>query len=150
MTHKLIRAAGWLAAGCLMVGLTAAPALAQGRVRVNIPFSFAAGAESLPAGQYLIQRSGMAGTSLVQLHNVDRNRTTMFMTLPVNHPGVSNNPRLMFEVLDGTYRLAELWTAGAESGAMVPRTKEQALIAKQDGKIKTVALLLRTETVKAR
>lgn len=142
MTHKMIHAAGWLAAGCLMVVLTAAPALAQGRVRVNIPFSFAAGSELLPAGQYVIERTGIAGTSLMRVCNVDRNEAMHVATLPAGNPSASGNPRLLFEVLEGSYRLAEVWTAGADTGALVARTKEQALIAKRAGKIETFALAL--------
>ncbi|MBL0161341.1 MAG: hypothetical protein IPP47_30320 [Bryobacterales bacterium] len=150
MLKRMSGGAGCVAAGIVMLVMAAAPAQAQGRVRVNIPFPFEAGTETLPAGQYVFERSGLAGTALMQIHNVEQNRTTTFVTVPVNHPGASSNPRLMFEVLGGTYRLAELWTAGAESGALVPRSKEQTLIAKQEGKVRTVALLLRTGTLKAR
>lgn len=150
MTNKMIRTAGCVAASFLMVLMTAAPSQAQGRVRVNIPFSFDAGTESLPAGQYVFERTGLAGTSLMRVASVDRNETLTFVTLPVNRPSTVYDPRLVFEILDGSYRLAEVWTAGAESGGLLPRTKEQALIAKREGKVKTIALALRADAVRAR
>lgn len=150
MTKRMNHVAGCVAAGVMMVAMTAAPAQAQGRVRVNIPFAFEVGSEALPAGNYLFERSGLSGISLMKIVNVERNRTTTFMSVPVNRPGAISNPRLLFEVLGGSYRLAEIWTAEAEAGAIVPRTKGQTLIARREGNIRTIALLLREAAEKAR
>jgi len=150
MTNKMFHAAGWLAAGCLMVVMTAAPAVAQGRVTVNVPFSFTAGTESLPAGQYVFERNGVTGTSLMKVYNVDRNEAIALATLPTGNRASSGNPRLLFEVLEGHYRLAEVWTAGAETGARLARTREQALIAKRAEKIETFALALPSVAARGR
>jgi hypothetical protein len=141
----MLNTAGWLAAGCLFVAMTAAPVAAQSRVRVNIPFAFQAGAESLPSGQYLIDRMSPTGPSLLRIHNVDANKSFGLMSLPATRPVTGDYPRLKFEILAGTYRLAEVWTPGAEGGVFLPRTREQAVIAKQEGKVRTIALALTAE-----
>lgn len=145
MTNKLIHGAGMLAAGSLLVAMMAAPALAQSRVRVNIPFAFAAGAEAQPAGNYLIERWDRPGNTVIRVHNVDLNRSITLLTLPAARPMTGDSPRLKFEVLAGEYRLGEVWLPGSEAGAMVPRTKDQALIAKRDTPIKNVVLALMQE-----
>lgn len=145
MTHRMIHTAGWLAASCLLAVMTSAPAQAQSRVRVTIPFAFDAGAETLPAGLYLIERSALTGTSLMHIHNVDRNETIVLATVPAGNRSATYNPRLKFEILAGGHRLSEIWTPGTESGALVPRTKEQSLIAKRAGKVETVTLAMTTE-----
>ncbi len=145
MTKRMIQTAGWLAAGCLFVAMTAVPAAAQSRVRVNIPFAFEAGTESLPSGQYMIERTSPTGPSVLRIHNVDANKTFGLLSLPAVRPVAGDYPRLKFEILAGTYRLAEVWTPGAEGGVFLPRTKEQAVIAQQEGKVKTIALALTAE-----
>jgi len=142
MTNRMIHTAGWLAAGCLLVAMSA-PALADSRVRVTIPFAFEVGKDSLPAGVYVFSGSGLVGSPVVHIYSVGANKTIALLTLPAGRQTSSDEPRLKFEILAGTYRLSEIWAPGREAGLVVPRTKEQALIAKEQSEVKTVALALR-------
>ncbi len=142
MTYKMFKAAGWAAVGCLVVMIAAAPAQTQSRLRVTIPFAFEAGGDFLPAGVYVIEGSAQAGSPMLQIHNADQNRTIAVMTTPAGLSSGALNPWVKFEILAGDYRLAEVRAPGREAGVKLPRTKEQALIAKQAGNVRTGELAL--------
>jgi hypothetical protein len=149
MAPNMFRTAGCVAACFLVILIAAAPAAAQGRVRVNIPFAFEASSELMPAGQYVFERAGMGGSAMMRIQSVEHNTAVTFLTLPARTTSNVYNPHLTFEVLGGTHRLSEIWTAGSDAGAVLPRTKEQEIAAQQEEAIKTVALVFRTGTSKA-
>lgn len=149
MVPNTFRTAGCVAACFLVILITAAPAAAQGRVRVNIPFAFEAKSEMLPAGQYVFERAGMGGSAMMRIQSVEHRTAVTILTLPARSTADNYNPHLMFEVLGGTHRLSEIWTAGSDAGAVVPRTKQQEIAAKQEKAIKLVSLVLRMETSRA-
>lgn len=140
MKRSAIQAAGWMAACWLLAMTTATPAQAQTGLSVNVPFSFEVGAKVLPAGHYHVDRPSLAGTSVLYIYAADRNERFAINSMPAGNPASFNNPRLVFERLAGSYRLAEVWMPGAQPGAALPRTEQQALVAKTQGKPQTIEI----------
>jgi hypothetical protein len=128
-------------AACWLLAMPAAtPVQAQVGLTVNVPFSFEMGAKSLPAGHYRIDRPNLAGTSVLYLYSTEKNEKFAISSTPLGNPAAFNNPRLVFERLAGSYRLAEIWMPGSHPGAALPRTEQQTLVARSQGKIETVVI----------
>ena len=96
-------------------------------IRVTVPFAFEAGENAMPAGQYEIEHRSANSTLVVTAPDGERHA---LLTFPTGDPANPKSPRLVFEKVGGTYRLAEVWVTGAATGAGVPATKEQMLVAK--------------------
>lgn len=118
----------------------AVPAAAATMVRVEIPFAFDAAESILPAGQYVIERSLTSG--LMYLRS-EKSETKVMMTVPVGNSNQAQAPRLVFEKRGATYRLAEVYMAGMNSGAGIPATKRQLLVAKRQSPERIVVALAR-------
>ncbi len=140
MKQQAMQAAGWMAA-CWLLAMTAAtPAQAQIGLRANVPFGFEVGAKVLPAAQYRLERPNLATGAFLFIHSLNSNHSFAVPSRPVGNPNTPNNPRLVFERLAGSYRLAEIWMPGSHAGAALPRTEQQTLVAKRQGKVETVEI----------
>jgi hypothetical protein len=109
MTHqfsKLILTAGFSA----LLGSTAA--LAQNRTEVaDVPFTFHAAHNTLPAGQYTVAEQGSAGLFRI----VDATGHTVYLSM---HPGKDSNPeqpKLTFVRTGGEYVLRGVSMPGSIS-----------------------------------
>lgn len=96
-------------------------------IRVTVPFAFEAGEHGMPAGNYEIEHRSANAILVVTAPNGERHA---LLTFPTGDPANPKSPRLVFEKVGGTYRLAEVWVTGAATGAGVPATKAQMLVAK--------------------
>lgn len=115
------------------VALTATLALAlpvfgqATQTRVNIPLAFEMGHESMPAGDYILERNTTASQVLItNPSGVKR----VYMAFPVGSNQTPFHGKLVFERMGATYRLAEVYLTGAPHGMRIPATKEQIELAK--------------------
>src|SRR6266850_804543 len=94
-----------LAAGCLVLFAGAARA---STIEVKVPFSFLVQGQTLPAGQYMLTRSG---TDVVQITGERGTYATMFiMTMPAGgHDPAGQKPALTFKRDEKQYRLSGIW-----------------------------------------
>jgi hypothetical protein len=111
----------WLAAAAPVMANAAAP------IRVTVPFAFEAGEHAMPAGRYEVEHRPASAMLVLTAPTGERHILLTFMT---GDPANPKSPRLVFEKIGGTYRLAEVWVSGAATGAGVPPTKAQMLVAK--------------------
>ncbi|HEY3442508.1 MAG TPA: hypothetical protein VGK29_17245 [Paludibaculum sp.] len=114
--------------------LTAALALAMPvfgqatQTRVNIPLAFEMGKDSMPAGDYVIQANSGSWQMLI---TDPTGAQRVIMTIPVGNPKTPLEGKLVFQRLGSTYRLAEVYLAGAPTGVQIPATKAQIELAKR-------------------
>lgn len=104
LTNKLmIAAAALLAAG-----------VASGQsLQVNIPFAFQANGKSMPAGAYMLNLRGPAGTVSFQ----GNWKTSAVMTRPVSHiESKDETPRLVFLCAHGACSLIQAWPGYQQLG----------------------------------
>lgn len=93
-----------------------------GVIRVNIPFEFAVGAKSFPAGNYsLVQPT----QHFLVLRNERGQTIASTLTNIVDAPGALAEPRLRFKMIDGEHVLAELWQAKDPEGQQLVLSKPQ-------------------------
>lgn len=96
-----------LVACVALVTLAATPAHAQSLIRVDVPFSFSASSELLPAGEYTINRIGFH--SALTLYS-DQRGVEMILPLTVESRSDFEVPKLVFHRYGDEYFLAEIWT----------------------------------------
>jgi hypothetical protein len=137
--QRLINTIGaFVAAAVLAAGL---PALANpaAPIRVTVPFAFEAGDRAMPAGAYEIEHRAANGMLIVTEPNGERRALATFAT---GDPANPKSPRLVFEKVGATYRLAEVWVTGASAGAGIPPTKAQKMLIAKGAKKERVEIAL--------
>jgi hypothetical protein len=128
MKNTLCRITGILALAFLA---TTEVARAQEPVVANIPFQFTAGAMTLPAGEYRVQKESDSSSALV-IRSTDGNGATMVMTHAASINAPQAKSKLVFQRYGNRYFLTQVWSAGSSLGRELPKSakeKEQALAA---------------------
>ena len=106
----------WRITGILVLALLAATQTvrAQEPVLVNIPFAFAAGDATLPAGEYRVQPRHASPALLIQRTDGSAATFVISMAVASNQPQVQT--KLVFHRYGKRYFLAQVWRAGESRG----------------------------------
>lgn len=116
------------------------PVVAASAVRANVPFGFEAGDMKLPAGHYMLKRPN--SSHYIELSNLDKPDTILLPVVGSGNIPASKSPRLLFEHVGNTYRLAEVKMAGSTPSDSIARNKKQALVAQRQGVTEVVEVAL--------
>ena len=112
------KAAMVIAAGFVMAvaGTASAEVIA-----VKVPFAFVVNHQTLPAGEYRVERDPMASSVLLIRSAQPGNEAAMFvLTIPVDgHNPSGNSPALTFTQYETAYRLTGVWET-SDSGREIP------------------------------
>jgi len=137
-----MKSARTLITTCLV--FTAATLLAQTTVSqrlmtVNVPFSFAVGDQSLPAGEYLVLT--VTPERSIRITGTDGKHSAIVNTLPNYAKAPSANSRLVFHKYGDEYFLAQVWTGG-QNVARNPLSSKRAMeIAGSGGTPQTLTVI---------
>ena|ERR1700693_4846517 len=96
--------------------------------RVNIPFDFIVGSQTLPAGQYSVDQQSFTGAVILKC--LDHKGAASAIGLPLPAGGAQNEKKLVFHRYNNTYFLAQVWRAGAY-GRKLPTTNQEHELAAQ-------------------
>ena len=97
--------------------------------RVNVPFDFIVGSQTLPAGQYSVDVKTVS--RLVSLHSVDHRGAAEVISLPLpTADGAQNEEKLVFHRYSKTYFLTQVWGNGSD-GRKLPTTKRERELTSQ-------------------
>lgn len=113
-----------------MLLLMVAMASAQQRVAVTVPFSFFAGSQNLPAGNYTIELNRERDT--ITLRSEDRSRNMNAVVMLANNVQQTTNPDksyALFNRYGSQYFLTQVWREG--SGQTLTPGKVEREIASQ-------------------
>ena len=125
------------------VSLFAQTTPSQRLMTVNVPFSFAAGDQFLPAGEYLVLT--VTPERSIRIVSIDGKHSAVVNTLPNYASQPSENSRLVFHRYGDDYYLVQVWTAG-QNVARNPLSSKQAMqIASSGGKPQTFTVLALTD-----
>lgn len=139
----------------VMAGVMALTAMASTRVAqaqenvvVNIPFDFAAGKTTLPAGEYSVKVSESIH-SLILISRKDSSASAFINTNAVGGANVQTESKLVFNRYGDRYFLSQVWSEGNSEGRQLVKTareKELALTAhiETEGQVTLVAELSHT------
>ena len=97
-------------------------------MKANIPFSFIVGKTTLPAGEYLVQAWGFSGNA-ISIRKLDHTATSMTMSIYCQSPKTPQQSKLVFHRYGDRYFLAQIWTAGSNSGHQFPKSQREAEMA---------------------
>jgi hypothetical protein len=120
--------------------LTAAMASAQiaPRVAVTVPFSFAAGSQTMPAGDYIIELNPEKQTMLLRWAGSSRHVNPVLM-LASNSEQPANSYRTytIFQRYGANYFLAQVWSQGTGQ-TITPGKLERELAKRSTGETREV------------
>ena len=96
-----------------------------GDVVVDVPFAFNVGAQTLPAGHYIVA----AMDDAIRIFNSQTNG--LYVPTHSATRTASDGSKLVFHRYGNRYFLAEIWTRGSDSGWQIPQTSLERELATQ-------------------
>ncbi len=140
MANKLAAAAaGWILLAALAVPLSAQTI----RLNANIPFRFTVNGVSMPAGNYMVEKS--SASSFVTLSD---SRENTAVAAPVSSAGVLDNgngdeAKLYFHRYGDQYFLSQIWDGPEHAGIAVWKSRAEIELLGDTSKPATVTILAR-------
>ena len=113
------------------LGLLLATASASAQtapLKANIPFNFIVNKTTLPAGEYTLQRLGSSQTIML-IQNTESQITKVVLPNACASQHPSERTKLVFRRYGDRYFLAQIWTAGANRGRELPKSKLETEVA---------------------
>ena len=96
--------------------------------KVQVPFSFVAGDQNFPAGEYLISTVQPQRTLLIA--GTGSSLSSIQTVSPVYSVRPSENSRLVFTRYGNRYFLKEVWTEGSDEARTLPRSRHEMEVAR--------------------
>ena len=128
MKKALCRVTGMLA----LAFLAAYAVQAQEPVRANIPFAFTAGAMTLPAGEYRVQKLAV-GSAVLLIQGTDNSAATLVMSDVTEANRPQTKSKMIFHCYANRYFLSQIWVEGNSRGIELPRSaQEKEALARSD------------------
>ena len=128
--------------------LVAGSAIAQTvHVRGDVPFNFAVGNKTLPAGTYDIRTISSGDSKTLRLQSRDGSASMMLNSNAAEKLEPANKTKLVFNRYGNQYFLSQIWVKGETLGRQLPKTSREKEVGRelaQDrarGKIEIVASL---------
>src|ERR1700758_2204322 len=111
--------------------LVAGSAFAQTvHVRGNIPFNFAVGNKTLPAGTYDVGTIDHRNSKILLLEARDGNASMMVGSNAAENLKPADKTKLVFNQYGNRYFLSEIWVNGATIGRQLPKTSREKELAR--------------------
>ena len=106
--------------------LVAGSAIAQTvHVRANIPFNFAVGSKTLPAGTYDVGTIENGDSKMLLLQARDGSSSMIVGSNAAEHLKPADETKLVFTQYGSRYFLSEIWVNGNRRGRQLPKTSRR-------------------------
>jgi len=111
-----------IASAVVLLGGVAARADAQEAVKVKVPFPFVVHGQTLPAGEYRIQRLELEPSILFIESTKDANQGVFVATMPASgHDPQKDRPVVTFTRHENEYVLSNVWESSEEGQTVIGR-----------------------------
>jgi hypothetical protein len=134
-------------AGVLVLVAAAAAGIAYAQqpvLRVTIPFAFMVENQTLPAGEYRIERAIATEPNCLRISDAEGHALKVILTNGVLRPSDRDLPaKLMFDRYGNQYFLTQVWPAWSAFGQQLPPSAAEKELARRETK-QEVALLIST------
>jgi|SRR5215469_15289548 len=111
--------------------LVAGSAMAQTvHVRADVPFNFAVGSTTYPAGTYSIGTMGDRDNKVLLMRAADGKNTTSIMSNAAENLTPADKTKLVFSRYGNQYFLSQVWLNGATRGRQLPKSNREKEVAK--------------------
>jgi hypothetical protein len=108
------------------------------KLKVNIPFDFRVGSQSLPAGEYTVAPKS---PTMVVIRSKDGHQSAPALTNDVQvNPGQGDG-KLIFNCYGAYHFLSQIWTPGEETGRKLIRSKIEQEVANLASQSDTTVLI---------
>jgi hypothetical protein len=104
----------------LIMSVVSANAQSTHRFKVDVPFQFILNGQTLPAGNYVIERTDPAKPNIVTLKSADSGILRVIITQRVERDNPSTASSLIFIRREGKHYLFQVWNVGAMNGSEIP------------------------------
>jgi hypothetical protein len=104
----------------LIMSVVSANAQSTHRFKVDVPFQFILNGQTLPAGNYVIERTDPAKPNIVTLKSADSGILRVIITQRVERDNPSAASSLIFIRREGKHYLFQVWNVGAMNGSEIP------------------------------
>lgn len=105
-----------------------AAALVDQPIEVDVPFDFVVDSATLPAGTYIVEAADATQPGPLVIHDKDDAHEVVFDTEEADTRTPSTKSEVVFDEIDGTYYLCQIWQAGTDEGRALARGPEQRAI----------------------
>jgi hypothetical protein len=120
---------------CATLAVSSIEAQNAGNMSVTIPFDFAVGGKTLPAGEYFLQRSSDGARVVTRIRSKDKDEGVY---LPQPHPvqgtEIQAESKLVFNKYGDQYFLSQVWISGRSSGDELGKTSRERLLQREMAK----------------
>lgn len=132
-----------LVAAAAMAFTTLAPTQshAQQGALANIPFDFAVGNKTMPAGEYEVQRVPSNDAALQLIQRTDSSVSAFALTNAIDGIGKNAQPKLVFHCYDHECFLSEVWI-GTVSGRLLLPSRREREVSRAQSKSEMAVLVL--------
>jgi hypothetical protein len=100
-------------------------------VRADIPFNFAVGNKTFPAGTYDVGTIGSGDSKTLLLQARDSNASMMVGSNLAQTLEPTNKTKLVFNRYGKQYFLSQIWVEGANCGRQLLRTNREKEVARE-------------------
>lgn len=130
----------------LSMAVVAVSARAQASLPLtaNIPFEFVVGNQTLPAGEYRIERLLSGRPDVLLIRGKDSHALTAVMTMAVLAKDWQAESKLIFNRYGDHYFLSQIWTQGDNSGRELYKTPRETELARKAVKREVAVLAHRS------
>jgi hypothetical protein len=133
----------------ILVHLTMSSAQAQtaNEQTAQVPFSFAVGGKTFPAGEYSVKRlNPQSDKAALQIRSADGRLSKIVLTVPVQAGSAAESAKLIFNRYGDQYYLAQVWTPADNTGLELPKSRSERTLARHAGENRAarVAIALNT------
>lgn len=101
------------------------------RIQANVPFAFAVGDTTLPAGNYEIKRVDDNAPNVLELRSADGRTSVIFETenAQTRDDQAASKTELVFDKFGDEYFFSQLWVSGSVSGSELPKSRMEKRLA---------------------
>jgi hypothetical protein len=107
------------------------------RMKVNIPFDFRVGSQSLPAGEYTVVPKS---PTMVVIQSKEHHQSAAALSNAVQANQSPANGKLIFNRYGALYFLSQIWTPGEEVGRKLPKSGVEQEVAGGTSPSETIVL----------
>jgi hypothetical protein len=101
------------------------------QIQANVPFAFAVGDTTLPAGNYEIKRVDDNAPNVLELRSADGRTSVIFETenAQTRDDQAASKTELVFNKFGDEYFFSQLWVSGSVSGSELPKSRMEKRLA---------------------
>lgn len=99
-------------------------------VRADVPFNFAVGSNTYPAGAYSVKTIGDRDNKVLLLHAEDGKNSMAIISNATVNLTPADKTKLVFSRYGNQYFLSQVWVNGAIRGHQLPKSNREKEVAK--------------------